>query len=286
MGTFTNKHFYPEWLSNMLKFNPYTTGPKKSDISVTQLIDSPQVLSLRKANRDTISEDVSDRVWAVWGSAVHSICEIANASNSDVLVEKRFHKKYTDKVVSGQVDIYDIGNKAIYDIKTVSAYALMNGIKPAWAQQLNVLADLMSTANWPVEALFIVAFAKDFSAKNAKSNPSYPQQPLTIIEVPLWSKEECNEYIEKRLQRHFWDEHVCTKEEKWQSEDRFAVMKKGKERAVKLFDTKEDANDFLVMQKDQEHLSIQDRPGYSMRCAQYCNVKDMCPQFAKENKKQ
>ena len=54
----------------MLQYNPYNTGPKKSDISVTQLIDSPQILSLRKENRDKISEDVSDRVWAVWGSAV------------------------------------------------------------------------------------------------------------------------------------------------------------------------------------------------------------------------
>lgn len=267
----------------MLKFNPYSTGPKESDISVTQLIDSPQVLSLRKENRDNISEDVSDRVWAVWGSAVHSICEIANNSNSDTLVEKRFHHKFDKHVVSGQVDVYDIGNQSIYDIKTVSAYALINGIKPAWEQQLNVLAYLMSKSNWPVKSLFIVAFAKDFSQKNANTNPQYPQHALTIISIPRWDDKTTEEYINKRLQRHFWDDPVCDKEEKWQSEDKFAVMKKGRQRAVKLFDTKDDANDFLIMQKDQEDLYIEDRPGYSMRCKMYCNVKDFCPQYAKEN---
>ena len=285
MGTYTNKKFYPEWLCNMLQYNPYTTGPKKSDISVTQLIDSPQILSLRKEHKNEISEDVSNRVWAVWGSAVHSVCELANMSNSKTLVEKRFHQEYDKYTVSGQVDVYDIGESTIYDIKTVSAYALMHGVKPAWEQQLNVLVDLMTESGWGVERLFIVAFAKDWSQKAASNSANYPQDPLTIVPIDLWKKKDRKEYISKRMQRHFWDNKICTKEEKWQSEDKFAVMKKGKTRAVKLFDTKDDANDFIIMQKDQEELYLEDRPGYSMRCKMYCNVKQFCPQYAKENSK-
>lgn len=283
MGTYTNKNDYPEWLCNMLQYNPYNTGPKKSDISVTQLIDSPQILSLRKEHRDNIVEDVSNRVWAVWGSAVHYVCELANMSNSKILVEKRFHQTYDNYVISGQVDVYDIGNGSIYDIKTVSAYALMHGIKPAWEQQLNVLANLISKSDWSVKKLFIVAFAKDWSQKAASSSDNYPQHALTIIPIDLWSKRAQEDYIGQRLQRHFWDDKVCTKEEKWQSEDKFAVMKKGKTRAVKLFDTKDDANDFVIMQKDQDKLYLEDRPGYSMRCKMYCNVNKFCPQYAKEN---
>ena len=285
MGTYTNKNSYPEWLCNMLQYNPYTTGPKKSDISVTQLIDSPQILALRKEHRDKISEDVSDRVWAVWGSAVHSVCELANLSNSKTLVEKRFHHTYSDRVISGQVDIYDLEDSGIYDIKTVSAYALMHGVKPVWEQQLNVLANLMSESGWSVKRLFIVAFAKDWSQKSASNSDNYPQHPLTIIPIELWGKQAQQDYIEQRLQRHFWDDKICNKEEKWQSEDKTAVMKKGKVRAVKLFDTKDDANDFIIMQKDQEKLFLEDRPGYSMRCKMYCNVKQFCPQYAKENSK-
>jgi len=291
LGQYTNKNKYPEWLCNVLKYNPYTTGPKKSDISVTQLIDSPQVLSLRKANRDNITEDVSDRTWAVWGSAVHAICEAANLSNSNVLVEKRFHKTYGKEfkegtgmfTVSGQVDVYDIKNNILYDIKTVSANALMYGVKPVWSYQLNVLADLMQHDGWKVSGLGIVAFAKDWNGRFVKDGSHYPENSLTIIDIPLWSKKETKEFIDKRLQRHFFDDKMCTKEERWQSDDKFAVMKEGKSRAVKLFDTKDDANDFIIIQKDQEKLYLEDRVGYNMRCHKYCNVNRFCPQYAKEN---
>jgi len=219
LGEYTNKHNYPEWLCNVLKYNPYTSGPKRSDISTTQLIDSPQVLSLRKANKDNIVEDVSDRTWAVWGSAVHAICEYANMSNSDVLVEKRFHKDYGSHSVSGQVDVYDIKNNIIYDIKTVGAFALSYGIKPAWTNQLNVLADLMKSDGWKVSGLAIVAFSKDFNEKNVKPGSTYPEGALKVIhDIPYWPASETRWYIDKRLQRHFFDEHMCDREERWQSE--------------------------------------------------------------------
>ena len=54
MGNYTNKHFYPDFICNLLTYNPYTRGTEPSDISVTQLIDSPQVLQLRKKHRDDI----------------------------------------------------------------------------------------------------------------------------------------------------------------------------------------------------------------------------------------
>jgi hypothetical protein len=285
LGEYTNKHNYPEWLCNVLKYNPYTSGPKRSDISTTQLIDSPQVLSLRKANKDNIVEDVSDRTWAVWGSAVHAICEYANMSNSDVLVEKRFHKDYGSHSVSGQVDVYDIKNNIIYDIKTVGAFALSYGIKPAWTNQLNVLADLMKNDGWKVSGLAIVAFSKDFNEKNVKPGSTYPEGALKVIhDIPYWPASETRWYIDKRLQRHFFDEHMCDREERWQSERKVAVMKKKKVRAVKLFDTEDDANDFIIIQKDQEDLYIEDRPGFNMRCSKYCNVKRFCPQYTKEHR--
>ena len=61
-------------------------------------------------------------------------------------------------------------------------------------------------------------------------------------------------------------------------------MKKKKVRAVKLFDTEDDANDFIIIQKDQEDLYIEDRPGFNMRCSKYCNVKRFCPQYTKEHR--
>ena len=79
----------------------------------------------------------------MWGSAVHNVVEIANSNNSDVLTEKRFYHDYDGKVVTGQVDVYDVSEKTLYDVKTVSAWNLVGDTKTAWIYQLNVLADLM-----------------------------------------------------------------------------------------------------------------------------------------------
>ena len=283
MSKYTNKHFYPEWICNLLTYNPYSRGNKPSDISVTQLIDSPQVLQLRKAHGSEMEEDVSDRIWAIYGSAVHSIAENANTASSDILTEKRYNHKYGDHIVTGQYDIYDMQTKIIYDFKTVSSWSLIHGPKLAWVRQLNVLADLMRKNGWEVKGLGIAALGRNWDEKTAMTNKSYPDKALMMYDIDMWSEEETETYIYKRLQAHFFNDPICTLEEKWATEEKWAVMKEGRTRAVKLFTSHDDANDFLITQRDQEKLKIEHRPGYSMRCAKYCNVQPFCQQYAKEN---
>ena len=61
---FTNENNYPHWLYHTLTTNNYTKGTKPSDISVTRLIDSPQINALRFKHADELVEDVKDRVWS------------------------------------------------------------------------------------------------------------------------------------------------------------------------------------------------------------------------------
>ena len=49
---FTNENQYPLWLYHTLTTNNYTKGTKPSDISVTRLIDSPQINALRFKHAD------------------------------------------------------------------------------------------------------------------------------------------------------------------------------------------------------------------------------------------
>ena len=55
---FTNDNNYPHWLYHTLTTNNYTKGTKPSDISVTRLIDSPQINALRYKHADELVEDV------------------------------------------------------------------------------------------------------------------------------------------------------------------------------------------------------------------------------------
>lgn len=69
----TNKYNLPETL---VKAAAYDTHRVSGDLSVTQLIDAPQIRILKKRNDYT--EDVSESIYALMGTALHHILERAN----------------------------------------------------------------------------------------------------------------------------------------------------------------------------------------------------------------
>jgi hypothetical protein len=85
---FTNNHNLPESFVNFVRADKYSRGD--ADISVTQLIDSPRVRLLRNDKADEMETDVSDRVWSLFGTAVHHILESTNASHAVTMEERLF----------------------------------------------------------------------------------------------------------------------------------------------------------------------------------------------------
>lgn len=76
----TNKLNLPD---QIVKACLYDTHKSAGDISCSQLIENPRVIQLKRQNNYT--EDVSDRLYMLMGTALHHILERANISN----VEKR-----------------------------------------------------------------------------------------------------------------------------------------------------------------------------------------------------
>ena len=69
----TNKHNLPEVVVNALTFDSYSRG--ESDISITQLIDSPRVSMLQKKHAEYIEQDAVDFIWSRFGTSVHEVFE-------------------------------------------------------------------------------------------------------------------------------------------------------------------------------------------------------------------
>jgi hypothetical protein len=69
----TNKHNLPEPIYRALTEDNYSRG--NSDLSVTQLIDSPRIRILKHRHNDEITEDASEMLWSVLGTAVHTMFE-------------------------------------------------------------------------------------------------------------------------------------------------------------------------------------------------------------------
>lgn len=274
MLTLTNKYNLPGVLVRAVANDSYSRG--NSDISVTSLISPPFQRRLMETT-DRI-EDVSDRIWSLLGTAVHSIVE--RAATPEDISEERFFHPVDGKIVSGQCDLLRDGT--LYDFKVTSVWSYINGGKVEWEQQLNLLRYLAAmkaiTTNddrYIVTKLAIVAIFRDFQAMKAGID-GYPEAAAALIEIPVWSLEKAASYLLDRVRAHFADEHPpCTDEERWATKETFAVMKNGRKSALKLHDTR-DAAEEMAKDKGKDHY-VEVRPKTFRRCESYCSVSHTCP---------
>ncbi len=263
----TNRNNLPAPLVRAIRNDPYDAGPSK--ISVTRLLQPPQMIMLAKGRETT--EDASDRIWALLGQAVHTVLERANTDPS-VIVEKRLFTEVRGWKVSGQMDVYDRGR--LSDYKITSVYAKDGKIE--WERQLNLLAALCRRNNLPATDLEIVAIFRDWRPKEALSE-DYPDAQVAVIPVKVWTPEEAEAYLDERVRLHQMVlPPPCTDEERWHQPDKWALMQKGRKRAVKLFDSK------------PAHLTLTEgqywelRQGAYRRCESYCAAAPFCEQWAKD----
>jgi len=283
---FTNNKNLPDWVAKGLTYSNYNRDGIRFDISATKLIDSPKISAFWKSHGSEVVEDASDRVWSAFGTAVHGVWEEANSANPEVIMEKRYRHEYSGKVVAGQIDCYEIPTKTISDIKTCGAFKVMKGDYSQWENQLNVCAALMRHNGYPVENLTITAIIKDWQAVKAKTDKAYPDSPIQTIKIPLWTYEAADNYIEERIEAHFGTgPKVCSDADRWIRPGKFAVVRKGRKSAMRLLDTKEQAEEFMNNKGDVEKDSIEERPTTYTRCDSYCKFNQWCDQYQQQGAK-
>lgn len=69
----TNKGNFPEAIVKAITNDSYSKGD--ADFSVTELINPPQVKKLQKMHSQELVKDVSENIWMLLGTSVHSILE-------------------------------------------------------------------------------------------------------------------------------------------------------------------------------------------------------------------
>lgn len=286
---FTNRHNVPSAIVNNVLNDEYSKGD--ADISVTQLLNSPRIVLLQRVNDDKMVADVVDRLPSVLGTAMHKVLE--KGANPGEIVEERFFYSILGWKVSGAVDLQipkDDGTWEINDYKLTSVYSVM-AEKWEWTAQLNMYAYLMRMATGRrATTLKIVAVLKDWNRRQGAFKPDYPDAPIVMVDVEVWSDERQDAYMHDRVFLHQLNSIAldngeaidhCTDEERWLRGVKYAVMKKGRKSAVKLFEKEEDANGWIEQQ--DEAFTIEHRPGEPIRCAgNYCGVAQWCKQYIAE----
>ena len=279
----TNKHGIPDTFVNVLKRPTYSKG--KAHLSATQLLNSPKIVALTKKFEDELEQDVSDMVWSIFGTAIHGVLEHGKDDNH--IVEERLHTTFDGWRISGAIDLQILTGPdtiSIRDYKTTSAWAVMNE-KIEWEQQLNIYAWLVETCKLKiVDSIGIVAIIRDWSRREAAKNPDYPQSPVKEIPINLWPYQQREDFISERISKHSecefhmeTDEELppCTPEEMWEKPTTFALKKKGGVRAIKVYETLEDAEKAC----DEKVHEIEVRLGTRTRCESFCPVNNYCQQW-------
>lgn len=287
----TNLTNLPDPVVKALSKDNYSRGD--SQISVTTLIDAPRVRLLREEHDDDISEDVSEKLWSVLGTAVHNIFE--ETAEGEYISEERIFFDVNGWTVSGAIDIQKKepdGSITIMDYKCTSVWSVIFG-KEEWAEQLNAYAYLVRKAKKvSVGKLQIVAILRDWKKRDSQTKLDYPQSPIVIVDIPMWSEPQQDSYFEDRVELHQEAEFVrlvgeplpvCANKERWMRDAKFAVKKKTVKRAIRIFDTKEQAEEFFNKEEFGDAYIIEERKSDPIRCSQnYCKVADFCDQYQKE----
>lgn len=234
---FTNKHNLPEAIKNAILVDDHIS---LGNISVTQLIDSPQIRMLKKTH--DYEMDIMDMAAMVIGTGVHTVLERAELKgvfnsrvlqrasgillelgedkaagylikvikekyeqdiDDDIIVEKTLTIEVLGWTISGTFDKYTKSTKHLDDNKTGTATALMYPeTKKGWDRQLNIYAVMLRANDLPVDSALIVAFLKDWSKMKILQNRDYPKTPIIMHPVRMFPQEKVMAYIEKRVDLH------------------------------------------------------------------------------------
>ena len=141
-----------------------------------------------------------------------------------------------------------------------------------------------------VKEIKFVALLKDHSKSKARKDFEYPQKPVVVHTVKATAEalEEIEKYIVSKIKSFEEAEKLadsdlplCTKEERWATADKWAIMKTGRKTALKVCESEEEAKSLL---ESMGGTNIEYRKGESKKCVDYCNCCEFCPFYKSLNK--
>lgn len=204
------------------------------EISVSEIINPPLIRSLTRKYWDSIEEDVTERLWALFGTAVHAILQ----ENSLASTEEEVRTEFEGWQIIGHIDHLAIYTDLVLerlvsmltDWKVTSVWSLIfsPGGKEGrptgrveWHHQLRLYHWLLGRSGKPVpQTLADVVILRDWAPSQLKKARSsgryYPERPVVTIPVDVWPKEKFEGWLQERLSAFEGTPALCTEEERWE----------------------------------------------------------------------
>lgn len=291
----TNKLNLPTPIYNALNSD---YQPKPHQYSVTTILNSTRQIILKRKYNNEIEQDCSELIYALFGTAFHSILE--NAKEEDSQLKEEYLKQdlsiISDELegyfLSGKSDLVDFKTKTIIDYKTTSVFKVVYKDFEDYRMQLLIYAWLFKKLGFDIDKGEIVALLRDWQKSKAKYDKSYPQfqvQKINFkfsdVDFKFIERFIYNKFIELKKYEDVVDDELpmCTDEERWREPTRYAVKKKANKTATKLHDTLEEAEKHLknLEEKYPKIYEIEIRQGSDKKCLEYCSCCKYCDYYKK-----
>lgn len=257
---------------------------KDKQYSVTSILGGIRETILKRRHYSELEQDISEMIWLIFGSAVHSILEKSNELDCE-FKEEHVVIDIGDYKLSGIFDLYNGKTHTVTDYKTASVWKVIHGDWKDYRTQLLIYAYMLGKIGFKCNKGEIIALLKDHSKSKAKFDESYPKVPVhkvtfhftkedfEKIEIELLDKfkeiKRCEQLSDNELP-------ICAAKERWNTGDKFAVMKKGKKRALRVLDSEEEAQEYMET-KGGDYIDV--RKGEDKKCNEYCSVKEFCSYY-------
>jgi hypothetical protein len=236
---YTNEHNLPDSYYKAVTVDKHRVN---GDISVTQLIDAPQIRVLKKQHDETV--DVSTMLWALFGTAIHAVLERSEQGSVEVsqlmqakeiiedsgspmaqdiseAIEKLIEEQFPEGInkdmlleetmtldvegyrLSGTCDKFTISSGLLEDYKSCGVYDyIMPESRKKWYAQQNIYAHMLRKKGYTVNKSNIVAIFKNWTKVESLRNKDYPPLAIMSLDVPLLEDSVIESYIKKRIILH------------------------------------------------------------------------------------
>lgn len=283
--TITNKLRLPQGFVDACSTDQHNA---ENELSATTLLKGVKEIILTKRHWNELEDDVSNRVWAVWGTAVHALLE---KEGEDDVTEERLSFDVGSYKITGRIDNYNMRTGVVTDYKTASVWKVKFADFEDWKKQGLIYALLLKKNGFKVSKCQFIALLKDHSKTDAERDSSYPQSPVYIYEFDVTEDllKQIKYFINLRIisienSERLSDDDIlpCSEKERWAQPDKFAVMKEGRKTAVKLFEYLDDAENYADKLGNGHY--VEHRKGISRKCRDYCICNKFCNFYREENK--
>lgn len=281
-----------------------TTAPELDYIGATTLMGAPLSRFLRTRYWDQLEFDVADTMNAIQGQMGHLIFDKVE---SITVTEIRLEVEFEGHKIKGIMDYYDpdtftVGDSKFKQVNSVLAGAISKD--DYLEKQLNIYAWMAKLSGMKVEHLQGDVYINGWVRYKALGSSAYPKAPYVKLQISIWDEKHAEHYIRERLKAHNTPAirllkelgpanmlaiseaerqaldnlmnqiPICTDEERWAAKPKFAVMKEGQKKAVRVF---EDYMDACMLSTTLAKSRVEERKGGDIRCLFYCDVKRFCP---------